>query len=321
MMGKGRIAAILLMILILSGCGSTYIQEKQDLMDTDVMIILQSKDSYPMELAFEEFRNVEGLMSEFKEGSQVYLLNRNKSLNNPDPSLVYVINKAVYYSAITNGSFDITVQPVLELYKKSFSKYKKPPSDKELREALRYVGYSNIMASKEAIKIPAGYKITLGGIAKGFAVDSAANILKSMRVGSALINAGGDIRVVGSKNHEGFKVAIANPDNTSDFITILNLKNISVATSGNYERYFDPDKKAHHIIDPHTGKSAQGLISVTVIAPFAIDADALATSVFVLGEEKGLKLIESIDWAEALIITENRNIIRSSGFSKYEAKD
>lgn len=312
-----RYLYILLTIILLAGCSSNYIQEKHNLMGTDVSIIIESKNKYPMEQAFQEFEAIDSLMSSYKEDSQLSTLNKNKILENPDQRLVYVIDKSIYYSILTNGSFDITVQPILRLYETSFKETNNPPEEEQIKTTLKQVNYKNIFSSKEKIILDQG-EITLGGIAKGFAIDQAANKLKQLKVNSALINAGGDIRVIGNKQGNPFKIALANPDNTEEYITILNLNNISVATSGNYERYFNENKSIHHIIDPKTGKSANQLISVTVIAPYAIDADALATSVFVLGKDKGLELIESIDWAEALIITNQREIIKSEGFNRYE---
>ena len=108
-----------------------------------------------------------------------------------------------------------------------------------------------------------------------------------------------------------------NPRNKSDFIAVIYLDNVSVATSGDYERYFDSDMKAHHIMNPKTGTSATDLISATVIAKKAIDTDALATTVFVMGPNEGLELVEGLEDVECLLITKDREILRSSGFEKF----
>ena len=124
------------------------------------------------------------------------------------------------------------------------------------------------------------------------------------------------MRAVGKKPNNNWQIALENPRNKQEYITILNINNKAIATSGDYERYFDPEKKFHHIINPNTGYSATELISVTIITDKTIDADALATAVFVLGKDKGLKLVNTLNNVEALIITNDRDIIKSSDFNK-----
>ena len=144
------------------------------------------------------------------------------------------------------------------------------------------------------------------------------DVIQEAGVESALINAGGDIVSLGVKDDgEMWNISLENPDNTDESIASFNFAGKAVATSGNYYRYFDPDKEVHHIIDPKTGFSADKCISVTVIAETCTEADALATSVFVMGSQDGLKLVESLDNVEALIIDSERNIYKSSGLSKY----
>jgi thiamine biosynthesis lipoprotein len=164
-----------------------------------------------------------------------------------------------------------------------------------------------------------GMKIALGGIAKGYAVDQAVEVLTSEGIASCFVDAGGDGRYVGTKpDGNMWTVGLQNPDKQGDFITVMYLKDMAVATSGNYERYFSDAAKVSHISDPRTGYSVNELISATVIAETTMDADALATTVFVLGEEEGLQLIESLDGVECLIITSDKRILRSEGFVEYE---
>jgi len=144
-------------------------------------------------------------------------------------------------------------------------------------------------------------------------------VLKENHIEHALVNAGGDIRAMGSKTEDkSWNVALRNPKNRTEHITVLNLCDMSVATSGNYERYFSEEARASHIIDPETGYATDELLSATIIAENATDADALATAVFVLGEVDGMKLVESLDGIEGLIITPDRRILRSSGFEEFE---
>jgi thiamine biosynthesis lipoprotein len=165
-----------------------------------------------------------------------------------------------------------------------------------------------------------GMAITLGGIAKGYAVDKAVSVLKDKGCMNGFVNAGGDGMYFGTKQDGSYwRVGLRNPDNKSESIVILNISDMAVVTSGNYEHYFNESARLSHISDPRTGYSCQSLISATVIARSAIQADTLATAVFVLGPEQGMELIESMDQTECLLITSDRDIIRSSGFKTYEA--
>jgi thiamine biosynthesis lipoprotein len=159
-----------------------------------------------------------------------------------------------------------------------------------------------------------GMKITLGAIAKGYAVDQAIDLLKSEGIQHALIDAGGDIRAIGRKSEGPWGIALQNPRNSSDYVALIPLDDQAVATSGDYERFFDENKSFHHIIDPKTGYSATSLISVTVIAKNLTHADALATTIFVMGPEKGIGLLESLPDVEGLLITRDRKVLSTEGF-------
>jgi thiamine biosynthesis lipoprotein len=244
------------------------------------------------------------------------MFNEQGHIENPSDEMVKNINAALYYGNISNGSFDITVQPILDLYTYSFQELRRPPTSEEIDSALILVDYNDIFIKKNLILFrKEGMKITLGGITKGYAIDKAIEVLEDRGIEHALVNAGGDMRVIGSKPDGKWKIALQNPRDEKDFITIIDLDNVAVATSGDYERYFNENKSFHHIVDPRTGYSATSLMSVTIIASKAMDADAIATSVFVLGKEKGLELIESLNDVEGLVITEEKEIVKSSDFN------
>ncbi len=288
-------------------------------MGTFVKITVVSADMGKAESAiseaFIEIERIEKLMSAFLETSQVYQLNENAEVE-ADEELKFVIKESIVYSDISEGAFDITVQPILDLYSYSFSELKRPPTDEEIEETLKLVNYNKINIDRNKITLQPGMKITLGGIAKGYAIDKAIESLENNGILNALVNVGGDMRAIGMKpGAELWRIALQNPRNKDDFITTIPFTNKAIATSGDYERYYSPDKKAHHIVNPKTGTSATELISVTIIAETALKADSLATSVFVLGKEKGLELIENLGGIEGLIITEDGEIIKSSGFT------
>ncbi|RKY03185.1 FAD:protein FMN transferase [Candidatus Poribacteria bacterium] len=319
---------ILIAALILAvGCGRVRkFSETRELMGTWINVTVYSESASQarraIDRAFEEMERVDRLMSTYKEDSEVSRLNRDGFLKNPSPDLRFVIERSLYYSKISNGAFDITVQPILKLYSHTFKDLGRPPTEEEIEEAMKLVGYENVVLDGNEIRFRRkGVMITLGGIAKGYAIDKAIEAIRECGIRSALVNAGGDVRAIGLKpGGEKWRIALQNPRNEEEYITVMFISDKAVATSGDYERYFDPNKKYHHIINPKTGRSAVELISVTVIADKAIDADALATSAFVLGPEEGLKLIERIKGAEGLLITRDRRIIRSSGFDRYERK-
>jgi len=311
---------LLLFVLFVTGCSKLYkIEKTEELMGTFVTITIIDRDvkygSYAIKEAFKEMRRIEAIMSIYNETSEVFRLNEQGYLENASNELLFVIKKSLYYSNISNGAFDITVQPLLDLYTDSFKNNGRPPTEEEIEIQKQLVNYENIIIENKTILFKKkGIKITLGGIAKGYAIDRAMLILEKNDIHNALVNAGGDLKAIGTKEHnKSWTVALQNPRDRTDFITIIPVYNKAVATSGDYERYFVENKSAHHIMNPKTGKSATDLISVTIIAKNAIDADAIATAVFVLGEERGLDLIRK-EKAEGLIITNNKEIYRTDGF-------
>lgn len=272
-----------------------------------------------VEAAFAEFRRLDALLSHYSDHSEVGRLNREGRLAGPSPELQDNLRKSLEYGALSGGAFDITVQPILELYDRSFRELKRAPTDEEVRRTLPLVDYRRIQLAEGSIRLGPGQKITLGGIAKGYAVDRALEIMRAMGVRNALVAGGGDIRTLGrAEGRRDWLVALRNPRDPKDFITRIRCTDLAVSTSGDYERYYDPDKNFHHIVNPLTGYSATELISVTIVGPASFDVDALATTVFVLGLEKGMKLIGSLKGYEGLLITRDRRIHRTAGFARYE---
>lgn len=313
---------LLVLIVLIGGCvdnNPVKVSETRDIMGTVITITVLSDDPAKAQgaisSAFAEIARIDALMSTYRNDSQISVLNREGILENASPDLIFNLERSIFYSELSDGAFDITVQPVLDLYKKAYTIEKRAPTEEEIAESLERVDYRNIIIEDNSVRFKKeGMKATLGGIAKGYAVDRAIDALQDNGVQRALVNAGGDMRAMGKKSPtEDWQIALQDPRNKSNQIMIIELNNKAVATSGDYERYF-VNKTAHHIIDPKTGYSAVELISVTVVANKAMDADAIATAVFVLGPEEGMALIEEIDSVEGLLITENKTIIKSSGF-------
>jgi thiamine biosynthesis lipoprotein len=299
----------------------------RSMMDTTVTITVmgsnetQAHDS--IERAFERIQYVDSLMDTYDNTSELSLLNRQGYITDANPDLVYVINMSGYYSESSKGAFDVSILPLLELWKSKFSPggtYTAPTGD-EINKTLGLVNYSAIRIDDNNITMEEDMMLTLGGIAKGYAVDLAVESLVRDGIESGFVNAGGDGRYIGHKE-EGipWKVGLQNPEKSEEAVAVMDMEDMAVATSGNYERYFNEAVKVSHISDPRTGYPSQSLISATVIAGTAMDADAFATALFVMGENEGMEMIEELEGVECLIITEDKRIIRSSGFSSYESQ-
>ncbi|WMW25897.1 FAD:protein FMN transferase [Methanolobus sediminis] len=300
--------------------------QTRSLMDTTVTITVVSSNetsaTETIDNAFEKIKYVDELMNNYDNNSEISILNKEDEVTNADPELVNVINRSKYYSEKSNGAFDISIQPILDLWASKYAPggTNQPPTPDEINETLKLVNYSAIIVEGNNVSMKEGMKITLGGVAKGYAVDAAIESLKSDGITSGFVNAGGDGRYIGTKpDGTQWRVGLQNPDKSEDAVTIMNIQDVAVATSGNYERYFSDEAKVSHIADPRTGYPSSNMISSTVIGGTAMDADALATSVFILGEKDGLAMIEKLDGVECLIITNDKEIIKSSGFSTYES--
>ena len=303
-------------------------EETRSMMDTYVRVVVYSDEQTAQEAitaAFDRIEEIVNIASTFDENAEAFKLNQNGYSDTPSDELLELINLSLYYSELTDGSFDITVQPLLDLWEynpdadKQFWELDESTQKPEINKALKLVGPDQIIIEDNTISFKEeGTKITLGGIAKGYAVDEALEVLKGMGIKYALVDAGGDIGTLGSKPEgELWGIALVNPDDTSEYLVDFKIKDKSVATSGNYERYFDPEAKVGHIVDPKTGYSATGSISVTIIAENCTQADILATAVFVMGAEDGMRLVESLDDVEGFIVDADRIIHQSSGLSRY----
>ena len=298
------------------------VEETQQYMGTYVSIIVYADKNCGNEIiesAYKKIEELERIASNYDENSEVCRLNQQGYLDEASDELLEMIDLSIEYYKITDGSFDITVEPLLKLWSEGLWKESEEVQAEKISEALMLVGSDKINIENRKIKFDLDeMSITLGGIAKGYIIDKAMDVIQEAGVENALINAGGDIVSIGTKGDgEMWNISLENPDNTDESIASFSFAGKAVATSGNYYRYFDPKKEFHHIIDPKTGFSADKCISVTVIAETCTEADTLATSIFVMGSQDGLKLIESLDNAEALIIDSERNIYKSSGLSKY----
>jgi len=319
---------VLLMSVSCTGEPPMRFEETRDLMGTYVRVVIYADEETAEEAinaVFARMEEIERIATTWDSEGEAFKLNQTGYSDTPSDELLELINLSLHYSQLTDGSFDITVQPLLDLWSyepdadKQFWELDKSAQKAEINKALKLVGPDQIIIEDNTIRFKEeGTKITLGGIAKGYAVDEALEVLKDMGIKYALVDAGGDIGTIGSKpDNELWDIALVNPDDTSEYLVDFKIKDKSVATSGNYERYFDLEKEVHHIINPGTGYSATGSISVTIITKSSTQADALATAVFVMGPEDGMRLVELLDDVEGFIVDADRVIHQSSGLSRY----
>jgi len=300
-----------------------------------------------IESALDAMTKVNGLMSTYKEDSEISEINRQagKKAVNANPQTFFVVKSAIHYSEISAGAFDITISPLIRSWGFFRNQGRIPPQE-EIDQKLALVNYKMIELDAEHNPLPPSSPLTkgarglskgkhgrirllkkdmtldLGGIAKGYAVDQAIEKLRDAKIENALVNLSGNMYAMGHpKDKDAWHIGIRHPRQKEGLIGFLKLKEEAIATSGDYEKFFIHDgKKYSHIINPHTGYPVSGVASVTIVAKTAMEADALSTAVFVLGTERGLRLIESIDGVEGIIVRENENeelsFVMSEGFSK-----
>jgi thiamine biosynthesis lipoprotein len=225
-----------------------------------------------------------------------------------------LIARANHFSQISGGAFDITYAAVGKLYD---YRERIRPTEEQLASARAAVGYRNLVLDMQSrtvrFAVP-GMRIDLGGFAKGHAVDNAATILRHRGIRHAIVSAGGDSRVIGDRRGRPWTIGVRDPRRPGEMAALLPLEDVSISTSGDYERYFDADgQRFHHLIDPATGRSPTGVHSVTILAEDGLTTEALSKTVFVLGVEKGLRLIEMQPGVDAVVVDANGALHFSSG--------
>ena len=313
------VIAVLLSAVIVQKYRLKPLKQTEMIMGTLVEITVIPGNEKAIREAFEALRKVDALMSTYKEDSEISILNREGKAQVSEETLE-VIEDAIKFSNLTDGAFDITCRPLINLWKRA-KKEEKVPTEMEIEEAISLVGYQRIILEGNQIRLEKkGMQIDLGGIAKGYAVDKAIEALKKNGIKRALVNAGGDLYALGTdRQGEKWQIGVQDPREEDKIIDIIKVKDKAVATSGDYRRYFTLEgKRFSHIVNPKTGLTVQDVpMSVTIIGPDATTTDALSTGVFVLGPEEGMKLIESLPEVEGMIISEGMKKLTSQGWEKF----
>jgi thiamine biosynthesis lipoprotein len=322
---KGGIIYVLLLlffILILhpsSSKSSNLFKYHQVAMGTVIEITLIGHDEETANKAalqaFQEIKRIETIMSPWIDSSDVTQINRSagKEWVKISSETIQVLKKARDISEFSEGGFDITVGPLSELWRKA-RENKVPLSKEDVKGKLDLVNFRNIEVNKEGKVFlkKKGMAIDLGGIAKGYAVDRAFDVLRSLGYKNLIVNAGGDLRVGGLKNNQPWSIGIQNPREPKKILTRISVSDMAVTTSGDYEKFFiHQGKRYHHIFDPRDGFPTEGCQSVTIVTKDCMTADALATAVFVLGPEKGYALCRKLEGVECLIVDKDGKIILS----------
>jgi thiamine biosynthesis lipoprotein len=264
-------------------------------------------------LAFEEMDRLIGLLNRYDSTSAVAILNEEGRLTGPPPEMLDLMDAANYFAGLTDCAFDVTVQPLVDLFASTRGS---GPTEADVADALALVDFTRLRVSRNVISFEAtGMGITLDGLAKGYIVDRASDVLAATGVTRHLINAGGDIRTRGSKETgEPWVIAIEDPDKKGHHPDVLHVTDAAIATSGSYEVFFDRERVFHHIVDPQRGASPQHNHSVTVRASSVMSADALSTAMFVLPAHDSRCLVEIMGRVESLSVRKNGTLERSQGW-------
>ncbi|MEG0851763.1 MAG: FAD:protein FMN transferase [Flavobacterium sp.] len=270
----------------------------------------------------DEITRIENLISEWKPSSQVSEVNRNAGIKSVkvDKELFNLTKRALAFSEITNGAFDISIAAMDKIWKFDGS-MEKLPSQEILLKAIEKVGYKNIELNEKESTIflkLTGMKIGFGATGKGYAADQGRLLMQQLNVNAGIVNASGDMATWGTQpDNAAWRIGITNPLSANKSLKIIEVNNAAITTSGDYEKYVEfNDKRYSHIINPKTGMPASGLISVTVIGENAETANGLSTSIMVLGHEKGLELLKNYPDYACLILTDKGKVKKSKNFNK-----
>lgn len=261
---------------------------------------------------FSEIQRLEEIFSLYKPDSALSILNRNGKLDNAPDELIELISESILYGNLTNGAFDITVQPLWELYSKSFDQNKAAPKVQEIQKALELIDYKKIHIDGRNISLEKdGMAITLNGIAQGYITDKITELLQNNNMNNILVEMG-EMRALGSHpDGTPWRVGIKDPEDPKTILETIDLNNSAISTSGGYGTKFDLKGIHHHIFNPKNGQSANNYKSISVIAPTATKADALSTA-FSMMPENEVRRIEK-EMGDITVIISRKPSVVSQG--------
>lgn len=319
--------ATLLLLGLPSMSLADWMGDARPMMGTEVSVHLWSDDpeigKALLDEVFQEAARIDRLMSTYKDDSEISQINRlaADSAVVVGQELFELIRRSIEISHLTDGAFDITYDSVGQHY--DFRKHLRP-DDGTVAAELANIDYRFLQLddSKNTIRfLKKGVRINLGGIAKGYVVKRGIDMLREHGVRNAVVTAGGDSRLLGDRRGRPWMIGIRDPRVDGEVAISVPLEDEAISTSGDYERFFDEDGiRYHHIIHPGTGAPAGGVHSATVFGPDAVVTDALSTSVFILGVDKGLRLIAMLPEYESIVIDANGQVYYSDGLARPDAR-
>ena len=299
----GKTIAVLLAALFLcTGCSGEKIPPKLSevgfYLDTVITLTAYTEDKQILKDALQECGRYEQLLSRTVEGSDVWRINHAEGtpVEVPDDTIA-ILQCAKKIGDLSGGAFDVTIAPVSTLWDFKSGEHTLPDAD-AIDRAAGLVDYTRMKIEGKTVTLPAGMMIDLGGIAKGFTGDRVGEIFSQYNIQSGIISLGGNVQAYGTKtNGKPWRVAIQNPENSMEYLGVLDVQDKAVVTSGGYERFFEENGvRYHHIIDPRTGYPADsGLISATIVCEKGILADGLSTSLFIMGKDQAEKFWRESD--------------------------
>jgi thiamine biosynthesis lipoprotein len=317
----------LLAALAFSACTvhAEWLGDSRPMMGTEISVELWHDDraagESAVEAVFTEMMRINELMSTYIDESRISLINR-EAADRAVPAgdeLYDLIVRSLDISILTRGAFDITYDSVGQHYD---FRQRQRPDPETIEEELDRINYRFVQTDdrKKTIHfLQPGVRINLGGIAKGYAVERGASILRSLGVRHAIVTAGGDSRLLGDRRGQPWVVGVRDPRKEGEVAIRIPLENEAISTSGDYERYFEENgTRYHHILQPATGEPANGVHSVTVVGPDAVITDALSTSVFVMGVDQGLRLLATLPDYEGIVIDAEGRLFYSDGLQPPE---
>lgn len=318
-----RLMVVLSLLLSQSVVQAQWHESTASSMGTEIRVKLWAESKRQADSAMtsviDEMHRIDHLMSSYDRTSELSRVNQNATNKEveTDPELFSLISKALEFSGLTHGAFDITYASIGYLYD---YRQGKRPDKQSIKERIAAINYHHVMLNTNNNGVKFAHKnvrIDLGGIAKGYAVDKAIGLLKDQGIEHAMVTAGGDTRVLGDHRGRPWSIAIQDPRNSNKTVARIPLQAEAISTSGDYERFFDEEGiRYHHIINPQTGDSVRKVRSVSIIGPQSVTTDALSTSVFVMGVESGMNLINKLKDYEAIIVDGEQRLKYSAGLQK-----
>lgn len=268
--------------------------------------------------AFDAIEQLEQAISLYRSDSQICQLNQSGVVKDPHPDLLALLDYAARISRASDGAFDITVQPLWNLFAEA-KRRSALPGEAAILDARQRVDWRKVSVTDRQVRLGEGMAITLNGIAQGFAADRLVAILRNYGIEHALVNAG-EIATIGTKEHgKPWAAGVQHPRRPDAYIALVALEGRSMSTSGDYATAFSDDLAYNHVFDPGTGRSPTLFSSVSVVAPTATQADALSTAIFVLGVEKGLQLARATPGTDAMLVLKDGQVLATKGFPQVAA--